>query len=235
MGLSLQRLAQLCAMSESTETRVISNVNCRLLNYFKPSYDSKSSMILKEMGRVFTNWFCPPPAYEEELSDTRAEVQHALSSPDAGGRSRLLVSNRRLLQHSGTSRSGHCWAPEEFGTGHAPPAGSSQHPAALSSSELPCSRRSRAPGPGSIKIFFLLCIWILMMLEGGTRCRGTSGLGIVVLPQKCWKLSRVPGTNWRNAGRCSESHRTCQQSIFLCYECAVTTCRCLCIDKGNMY
>nr|XP_021155151.1 uncharacterized protein LOC110365253 isoform X29 [Columba livia]XP_021155152.1 uncharacterized protein LOC110365253 isoform X29 [Columba livia] len=147
MGLSLQRLAQLCAMSESTETRVISNVNCRLLNYFKPSYDSKSSMILKEMGRVFTNWFCPPPAYEEELSDTRAEVQHALSSPDAGGRSRLLVSNRRLLQHSGTSRSGHCWAPEEFGTGHAPPAGSSQHPAALSSSELPCSRRSRAPGP----------------------------------------------------------------------------------------
>lgn len=88
---------------------------------------------------------------------------------------------------------------------------------------------------GSIKIFFLLCIWILMMLEGGTRCRGTSGLGIVVLPQKCWKLSRVPGTNWRNAGRCSESHRTCQQSIFLCYECAVTTCRCLCIDKGNMY
>ncbi|KAK2534577.1 hypothetical protein Q9966_007221 [Columba livia] len=28
-----------------------------------------------EMGRVFTNWFCPPPAYEEELSDTRAEVQ----------------------------------------------------------------------------------------------------------------------------------------------------------------
>lgn len=25
---------------------------------------------IQEMGRVFTNWFCPPPAYEEELSDT---------------------------------------------------------------------------------------------------------------------------------------------------------------------
>lgn len=75
-------------------------------------------------------------------------VAVTLSSHNADGRSRLLVSNRRLDQHSSISRSGCCWTPEELGTGWAPPADSSEHPPALRSSELPCSCHSCAAGAG---------------------------------------------------------------------------------------
>ncbi|XP_071669292.1 uncharacterized protein [Patagioenas fasciata] len=41
-----------------------------------------------------------PCARDMRLRWTEACGKHSLSSPDAGGRSRLLVSNRRLVQHS---------------------------------------------------------------------------------------------------------------------------------------